>query len=58
MNQISKCPPLKGTTEQKLEQLRNHQNRVADEMTKIISSLERELERIKKEANANEQKHT
>lgn len=58
MNQISKCPPLKGTMDQKIEQLRTHQNRMADEMTKIISSLEREMERIKKEANANEQKHT
>lgn len=51
-HEINKCPPLKGTVEQKLEQLRTHQNKVVDEMTKTIRELERELERIKKEANA------
>ncbi|MBQ7910824.1 MAG: hypothetical protein IJ363_08580 [Clostridia bacterium] len=51
-HEISKCPPLKGTVEQKLEQLRTHQNRVVDELAKTVSALERELERIKKEANA------
>lgn len=51
-HEINKCPPLNGTVEQKLEQLRTHQNRVVDELTKTIRELERELERIKKEANA------
>lgn len=51
-HEINKCPPLKGTVEQKLEQLRTHQNRVVEELTKTVSALERELERIKKEANA------
>lgn len=50
-HEINKCPPLKGSVEQKLEQLRDHQNRVVDELTKTISLLERDLERIKKEAN-------
>lgn len=50
--EIDKCPPLKGTVEQKLEQLRAHQNRLADEMTKTIRELERELERIKKGGHA------
>ena len=48
-HEINKCPPLKGTVEQKLEQLRTHQNRVVDELTKTVSTLERELERIPKE---------
>lgn len=51
-HEINKCPPLKGTVEQKLEQLRTHQNRVVDELTKTVSELERKLERMKKEANA------
>lgn len=50
--QIKKCPPLKGTADQKLEQLRAHQNQVVDELTRIIGELERELERIKKEERA------
>lgn len=46
---VTKIPPLSGTADQKLEQLRNHLNKTLDEVSRAMEELEREIERGRKE---------
>lgn len=48
-NKLSKMPPLKGTPEEKIEQIRNNYNRTIDEMARAMEDLEREIARLRKE---------
>ncbi len=44
---LSKIPPLSGTTEQKLQQIRDNQNKTIDELTRALEAVQRELERLR-----------
>ena len=46
---LSKMPPLSGTTEQKLRQIRDCQNKTVDELTRALEAQQREMERLRKE---------
>lgn len=46
---LSKVPPLSGTTEQKLQRLRDNQNKTIDELTRALEVMQREIDRLRKE---------
>lgn len=46
---LSKVPPLSGTTEQKLQHLRDNQNKTIDELTRALEVMQREIDRLRKE---------
>lgn len=53
---LSKLPALKGTTQQQVEQLRNHYNRLIDELTRALDARDAEIERLRKEIRHGERK--
>lgn len=46
---LSKMPPLRGTPEEKTEQIRNYTNRLVEELIRAMEEQEREIERLRKE---------
>ena len=48
-NKLSKIPPLKGTLQEQINQLRNHQNRLVDELQRALDAKDAEIERLRKE---------
>ena len=55
-NRINKIPPLTGSTDAKVEQLRREINRMADEYIRLLSERDREIARLRKEIAKNESK--
>ena len=45
---INKIPPLKGTQQEQMEEMRVRMNVMADEITRAMEALEREIEKAKK----------
>lgn len=48
-NKLSKVPPLRGTIQDQINQLRNHQNRIVDELIRALDAKDAEIERLRKE---------
>ena len=48
-NRIDKIPPLTGSADAKTEQLRVHVNRIVDEVQRLLTGRDREIERLRKE---------
>lgn len=55
-NKLSKVPPLSGTVEQQLSQLRLHQNKLVEELTRALDAKDAEIDRLKKEMAGRERK--
>ena len=48
-NRITKIPPLRGTPQEQIEDLRRHVNTMADEVLRMLEERDREIERLKRE---------
>ena len=48
-NKITKIPPLRGTSQEQIEDLRRHINTMTDEILLMLEERDREIERLKKE---------
>lgn len=55
-NKLSKVPVLRGSTQQQVDQLKNHMNTLVDELTRALDAKDAEIERLKKEVRAHEKK--
>jgi hypothetical protein len=53
---IQKIPQLTGGPVQQAAQLREHINRVVDEINRALQEKDREIERLRKETKTNERK--
>jgi hypothetical protein len=50
---INKIPPLSGSPDAQAEQLRNHVNRIIDEVQLLLGERDREILRLRKEIEKN-----
>ena len=48
-NRLTKVPPLSGTIQEQLNQLKNHQNKLVEELTRVLEEKDAEIDRMKKE---------
>lgn len=53
---LSKVPVLRGSTQQQVDQLKNHMNTLVDELTRVLDAKDAEIERMRKEVRGNERK--
>lgn len=48
-NRLPKVPPLSGTLQDQINQLKNHQNMLVDILTRVLEEKDAEIDRMKKE---------
>ena len=48
-NRLTKVPPLSGTVQDQINQLKNHQNKLVEELTRVLEEKDAEIDRMKKE---------
>lgn len=48
-NRLTKVPPLSGTLQDQINQLKNHQNKLVEELTRVLEEKDAEIDRMKKE---------
>lgn len=53
---INKIPPISGSPDAKIEQIRVHANRIVDELLGLLAERDREIERLRREIENNERK--
>lgn len=53
---IQKIPQLVGTPAEQTAKLREHMNRVVDDVNRALQERDREIERLRKEITKNERK--
>lgn len=55
-NKVNKIPPLAGSPDAKVEQVRRETNRIVDELLVLLVEKDREIERLRREIRDNERK--